>query len=71
MTSHPKGTRYYATRTAAREACKCHERVVRLGAFAWGSFGVYGRLTSSGQPVGAAAGGQPPQLIIWAVMPHA
>ena len=71
MLSHPTGTRYFASRNAARTSCGRSERVVRLGSFAWGSFGCYGQLTQSGQPVGASVGGQPPQIIIWAVIPKA
>ena len=69
ITSHPVGTQYFPSRAAARANCQSNQRVVRLGCFVWGSFGCYGRLTESGQPVGALAGGQPPQLIIWALMP--
>jgi len=52
ITTHPSDACYFACRSAARKAAKRGERVIRLGSFARGSFGPYGRTTSSGQPVG-------------------
>jgi hypothetical protein len=65
LTSHPASTRYYGSRDAAAEACGRGEKVVRLGRFAAGSFGVYPRLRSNGQPVGIPTTG----VTVWAVMP--
>ena len=70
LTSHPIGTRYHASREEARQDCGENERVVRLGSFSWGSFGVTGKLRPNGIPVGGSAGGQMPGILVWAVMPN-
>ncbi len=67
LTSHPTDARYFASRSAARDNCRHGERVIRLGSFAWGSFGCYGPLKPNGIPVGASAGGAPPNIIVWMV----
>ena len=73
MTSHPTGATYYASRSAARAAAGRGDKVVRLGAFAGGSFGVHppqlpnGRFR--GQRVGSGGFGPVPSVVVWMVAP--
>lgn len=64
LTSHPIGTRYHGSRRKARADRRQGERVVSLGVFSDGSFGVYAR-RKSGQPIG----GHPALVRVWAIMP--
>lgn len=43
ITSHPVDARYFGSRAAAQAAAGKSEKVVRLGSFASGSFGVSAR----------------------------
>lgn len=64
MLSHPIEITYYRSRKLARLEC-CHgQKVVRLGLFANGSFGVYARQKSNGQYVN----GHNPLINVWAVI---
>ena len=65
ITSHPYGTRYHASRERARRDRRRGERVIRLGGFANGSFGLFARLDSRGRTIGGPNTG----IIVWAVMP--
>jgi hypothetical protein len=53
---------YYASRREAEQNRESWERVVRLGRFARGSFGLQGRLTPGGQPWGGPAS----LMTVWA-----
>lgn len=67
ITSHPTDARYFASRSAARAACRHGDKVVRLGWFAGGSFGVYPPQKDDGVYVGGVHGGPMPSIIVWMV----
>lgn len=67
LTSHPTDARYFRSREAARTAAKHGEKVVKLGAFAGGSFGVYPPQKGNGLYVGQVPNGPIPLVCVWMV----
>lgn len=67
-TSHPAGTTYYGSRAEARMNRGSSERIVRLGTFSAGSFGIYPPIRENGLARGQVSGGPMPSVVVWAVM---
>jgi hypothetical protein len=71
ISTHPSDATYFASRANARENCKRGQRVIGLGQFAGGSFGVYPRQKSNGlyvgQLVGPGGSGPIPMVHVWMV----
>ena len=71
LTSHPADARYFGSRSKARAAAKSSEKVIKLGTFAGGSFGVYPPLRRNGlyvgQKVGLGGTGPIPHVTVWMV----
>lgn len=69
ITSHPSDARYFGSRREAMRARARGEKVVRLGSFAGGSFGVYPRQKANGLYVGQLVGpggtGPTPHVTVW------
>lgn len=67
ISTHPADARYFRSRAEARKAAGKAQRVVRLGTFAGGSFGVYPPQRGNGLYVGQVPGGPTPLVCVWMV----
>lgn len=71
ISTHPTDAQYFGSRSAAREAAGRSRRVIRLGTFSGGSFGVYPPQRSNGlyvgQRVGPGGSGPIPLVTVWMV----